>query len=75
MGFVSSFCNFSNTITCSSARGNYSRCGADIPRGDRVVMRRQLSNSGYWEGITWGFAHDGIWVEGGCRAVFEVRRR
>lgn len=64
-----------NTITCSSERGNYTRCNENISRGDRVVMRRQLSNSGCWEGSTWGYDRNGIWVDGGCRAVFEIRRR
>ncbi|AFZ52476.1 hypothetical protein Cyan10605_0329 [Cyanobacterium aponinum PCC 10605] len=64
-----------NTITCNSDRGNYTRCGADIRRGDRVVMRRQLSNSGCWEGSTWGYDRNGIWVDQGCRGVFEIRRR
>ncbi len=64
-----------NTITCSSDRGNFTRCGVDLWRGDRVVMRRQLSNSGCWEGSTWGYDRDGIWVDRGCRAVFEIRRR
>lgn len=63
-----------NRITCSSAGGNYTRCGADIRRGDRVVLRRQLSNAGCWEGNTWGYDRDGIWVTQGCRGVFEITR-
>ncbi|MGI0480042.1 DUF3011 domain-containing protein [Geminocystis sp. CENA526] len=61
------------TITCGSERGNYTRCPVDIRRNDRVVLRRQLSNAGCWEGNTWGYDRNGIWVDQGCRGQFEVR--
>lgn len=62
------------TITCNSDRGKFTRCPMDIRRGDRVVLRRQLSNSGCWEGSTWGYDRNGIWVDEGCRGKFEIRR-
>ncbi len=38
-------------------------------------MKRQLSNDGCWEDETWGYDRDGIWVDEGCRAEFEIKRR
>lgn len=62
------------TITCGSERGKFTRCPVDISRRDRVILRRQLSNSGCWEGSTWGYDRNGIWVDEGCRGQFEIRR-
>lgn len=62
------------SITCNSDNGNYTRCSVNIGRRDEVFLKRQLSKSGCWEGDTWGYDRDGIWVDGGCRAVFEITR-
>lgn len=62
------------TITCGSERGNFTRCPVNLSRRDRVILRRQLSNAGCWEGSTWGYDRDGIWVDEGCRGNFEIRR-
>lgn len=61
------------TISCSSEDGKYHFCSTDINRRSRVRLKRQLSNSGCWEGNTWGYDRNGIWVDRGCRAVFEIR--
>jgi hypothetical protein len=37
-----------------------------------VRLRRQLSREACVEGISWGFDRDGIWVDQGCRAEFEI---
>jgi hypothetical protein len=37
-----------------------------------VRLRRQLSRDACVEGQTWGFDRDGIWVDKGCRAEFEI---
>jgi hypothetical protein len=37
-----------------------------------VRLQRQLSREACVEGVSWGFDRDGIWVDKGCRAVFEV---
>ena len=63
----------SDSITCSSKEGGYTRCSADIGR-DQVYLKRQLSNSGCWEGDTWGYDPGGIWVDRGCRAEFQISR-
>lgn len=66
--------SFNDTITCGSDRGNFTRCNTNISRRDRVVLKRQLSNSGCWENDTWGYDNNGIWVDAGCRGLFEIRR-
>jgi Protein of unknown function (DUF3011) len=66
--------SFNDTITCGSERGNFTRCSANISRRDRVFLKRQLSNSGCWEGDTWGYDNNGIWVDKGCRGLFEIQR-
>lgn len=62
------------TITCGSDKGNYNQCRANINRRDQVVLKRQLSSSGCWEGDTWGYDSNGIWVDRGCRGLFEIQR-
>jgi hypothetical protein len=37
-----------------------------------VRLRRQLSREACLEGRSWGFDRDGIWVDQGCRAEFEI---
>ena len=39
-----------------------------------VRLARQLSREACVEGVSWGFDRDGIWVDKGCRAEFEVGR-
>jgi hypothetical protein len=57
-------------ITCSSS-GGYERCHAPNGwRGARLV--RQLSDAACTQGRTWGFEKDYIWVNRGCRGVFEA---
>ncbi|BAQ60456.1 hypothetical protein GM3708_862 [Geminocystis sp. NIES-3708] len=66
--------SFNDTITCGSDRGNFTRCNTNISRRDRVFLKRQLSNSGCWENDTWGYDSNGIWVDAGCRGLFEIQR-
>jgi hypothetical protein len=37
-----------------------------------VRIHRQLSREACVEGVSWGFDRDGIWVDQGCRAEFQV---
>jgi hypothetical protein len=39
-----------------------------------VRLSRQLSREACVEGVSWGFDRDGIWVDQGCRAEFQVGR-
>ncbi len=46
------------------------KCRVNL-RSRRVKLKRQLSNSGCWEGNTWGYDRNGIWVDNGCSGVFK----
>lgn len=59
-----------NIVTCESVGGDTRSCPVDTSGG--VVLSRQLSRAGCWEGDTWGYDRNRIWVSGGCRAEFNV---
>lgn len=58
------------TITCESRNNSRQTCSADTSGGVRVSQ--QLSSQGCWQGDTWGYDRNRIWVDRGCRAVFQV---
>lgn len=58
------------TITCESRNDGYQACPVDTRGG--VSLSRQLSSQGCWEGDTWGYDRNRIWVNNGCRAQFHV---
>jgi hypothetical protein len=60
------------TLTCESDRNRRRFCEADTSRGVRLI--RELGNRACRQGETWGYDRRGIWVDGGCRAEFEVGR-
>ena len=60
-------------VTCSSDDGRRKYCSADT--GGGVRMLRQVSGSPCREGESWGWDRNGIWVDRGCRAEFEVGTR
>ena len=62
-------------LTCQSNDFRYRMCQIDIGPGGRVRIERQLSQTACIEGRTWGFNRAGVWVNGGCAAVFAVDRR
>jgi hypothetical protein len=58
------------SVTCESG-GHLARCQAALTwRGARLV--RQLSQAPCLQGETWGFERNAIWVDQGCRGLFEV---
>ena len=59
-----------STIRCESSDGNWRACSVDTRGG--VTLSRQLSRSGCWQGDTWGYDRNRIWVTNGCRAEFRV---
>ena len=59
-----------NTITCESRNGQYQSCSANTSGG--VTLSRQLSSQGCWQGDTWGYDRNRVWVTRGCRAEFRV---
>ncbi len=62
-------------LTCQSDDYRYRMCSVDTGRGSDVRIVRQLSDTACIEGRTWGWNRAGIWVSGGCAAVFRVDRR
>jgi Protein of unknown function (DUF3011) len=62
----------SGTITCSSNNMKRNFCSVYTGRGVRLVYQR--SGSACIQGDTWGWNSQGIWVDRGCRADFQVNR-
>jgi hypothetical protein len=63
-----------SAIRCESTDGDYQRCPAQNSwRGARLVQ--QLSSNPCIQGRTWGFDRDAIWVNNGCRGVFDAGDR
>ena len=60
-------------ITCSSDNGKRNYCNADTSRGVRMVNQR--SGSPCVQGQSWGYDRNGIWVDRGCRADFQLGGR
>ncbi len=59
-----------SVLRCESDDGRYQTCAA--PRGARLVISRQLSETRCVEGRNWGVRGNSVWVDGGCRAEFAV---
>lgn len=62
-------------VRCASQGYRYNMCQVDTGRGSSVSVERQISNTRCEQGRTWGFNRAGIWVDGGCEAIFRVDRR
>ena len=62
-------------VRCASGGYNYNMCQVDTGRGSRVWLVRQISKTPCVEGRNWGWNRAGVWVDGGCEAVFTVERR
>jgi hypothetical protein len=60
------------TVYCESGDMKRHWCSEGI--GARVSLVRKRSDSPCIQGRTWGTGRNGIWVDRGCRADFEVRR-
>ena len=60
-------------LRCESEHGGRNEC--EIKPSATVVMVEQLGDIDCVENLSWDQAGDAIWVDGGCRAVFEVRPR
>lgn len=59
-------------IECSSRDGRYTLCRTETGRG--VTLIRQLSKTACVQNQSWGFTREGIWVDRGCRARFQILR-
>lgn len=60
-------------IKCESNDRGYNYCPADTSGGVRLI--REISKSPCIRWQSWGFDESGIWVDKGCRAIFEIRPR
>jgi hypothetical protein len=61
---------FAQTLTCSSDDMGRHYCRANTSDGVRLVYQR--SGSACTMGVSWGYDNNGIWVDRGCRADFEL---
>ena len=62
-------------VRVESQDGRYKRYRVNIDRSDEVILVERLSSSSCTRGRDWGSDSGGIWVDNGCRAIFEIRRR
>jgi len=63
----------SGQLTCESISYRYSYCNADTQ--GRVSLNRELSTGNLCrQGYGWGYDGGGIWVDRGCRGVFNYGR-
>ena len=59
------------TIKCESNDGNRKYCGQVDPRS-QVTIQQQISGSPCEQGRSWGVDNRGLWVDRGCRAIFNT---
>ena len=59
-------------VACSSDDMHRHYCPADTRAGVRLLKQR--SDSSCRQGYSWGYDRQGIWVDHGCRADFQVIR-
>ena len=67
---VPAFAAAQQSVTCESNDGNRRYCGNY--NYNQVSLERQISGSPCVQGQTWGVDREGLWVDRGCRAVFNV---
>ena len=63
------------SITCESRNDARRHCAVRNIDADSVSVQRRLSETHCQRGSNWGVDRDGIWVDGGCRAVFSYGSR
>ncbi len=61
--------NLSRRVTCESVNNLTKECAMDT--GGNVRITRQISDTKCVQGTNWGVNGDSVWVDDGCRAVFE----
>jgi len=61
---------FVGTLKCSSDLGTRQYCPAETR--NRVRIARQVSESACRLGYSWGYDNNGVWVDHGCRAEFDI---
>lgn len=69
--FLPATADAQSSISCESRNFRYQFCPA--PDGiSQAVLARQTSSSACVEGQSWGWDRRGVWVSGGCAAIFNV---
>jgi hypothetical protein len=63
---------FRDKVSCESIDYRKNWCRVDTRGG--VRLHKQKSKSPCIRGRTWGYNRNGIWVDHGCRAKFEIGR-
>ena len=63
----------SQTVKCESNNGSRNYCGSFS--SNQVSLQQQISGSPCDRGRTWGVDNRGLWVDRGCRAIFNVSGR
>ncbi|HKR66543.1 MAG TPA: DUF3011 domain-containing protein [Thermoanaerobaculia bacterium] len=58
------------TLLCESKNNIKHTCRAEVHSG--VTLARQLSDNACVRGRTWGVNKEGVWVDKGCRAEFQI---
>ena len=61
------------TVYCASDDMRRNFCKANTGQGVRIIRQRSESDCIY--NRTWGYDRNGIWVDRGCRADFEISSR
>jgi hypothetical protein len=59
-------------VNCAADGRRRRYCNVDTSRGVRLL--RETGNAPCRQGSNWGYDQQGIWVDRGCAADFEVRR-
>jgi hypothetical protein len=62
------------TLTCESRHNRFRSCPISDPQSE-VVLVEELGGARCIRGETWGNDANGIWVDRGCRARFQVNPR
>lgn len=61
-----------NTIKCESNDGRRNYCDTGYIDARQVTIAQQISGSPCNRGATWGVDARGLWVDRGCRAIFNI---
>ena len=62
-----------STIKCESNDGRRNYCNTGYVDDRQVSIQQQISGSPCTRGATWGVDERGLWVDRGCRAIFNIR--
>jgi len=63
------------TVTCESNGNKRVHCSVSNLDTESVTMDKKLSKTNCFRDQNWGVDNHGIWVSGGCRAIFAYARR